>query len=173
MIPFEETRRSLARIALGDVGSVGELEQQSAAKFYANAISLVLGWNRHERRGLAREIDLVLGFRSEREGYDDCEWVGSIRARGIPVAFSNVLMVSEWWDGSGPARVRGENIPRTARIISLAEHWAALTAKGSPQLSHEVALADLEACSGTHYDPAIVRVARLAFEYGHLTYAPR
>ena len=66
----------------------------------------------------------------------------------------------ERFDGSGyPEGLQGEQIPLTARIISVADAYDAMT---SPRpfreaLAHEDALLHLEDGSGTQFDPLIVR----------------
>ena len=151
---------------------VSDLDQRLAVELYAHAISMVLGGDREERRRLTREVELAERYRSEREECDECcdehEWGQHLKAAGIPCEAYAAFMVSEWFDGSGPGRVRGESIPRAARIVSVAEHWAALTARGSPMLSQEEALDDLDACAGTRYDPSVVQAARLAVERGYV-----
>jgi hypothetical protein len=158
VLPFRLSRRP-----------VSELEHQVAVELYAHAISLALGGNRDERSQLTMEVELAELCRPYREENDqDHEFVRYVKAGGVPREAYSAFMVSEWVDGSGPGRIRGENIPRTARIVSVAEHWAALTAKGSPMLSQEEALGDLDACAGRRYDPLVVQAARLAVERGYV-----
>ena len=121
---------------------------------------------------MTKDAELAERFRSEREECDECcdehEWGRHLKAAGIPRETYAAFMVSEWFDGSGPAGLRGESIPRAARIVSVAEHWAALTAEGGPMLSQEEALGDLDACAGSRYDPLVVQAARLAIERGYV-----
>ena len=70
-----------------------------------------------------------------------------------------VLHHHERWDGAGyPDGLRGDAIPLGARIIFVADAYDAMTsdrvyrAKRSP----EEAIAELERCSGTQFDPEIV-----------------
>jgi hypothetical protein len=72
-----------------------------------------------------------------------------------------VLYYREHWDGKGgkPGAFGGELIPMTSRILAVADAWAGLTSKGSPQLSHAQALHQLEARAGMHFDPAVVAAA--------------
>jgi two-component system cell cycle response regulator len=66
----------------------------------------------------------------------------------------------ENWDGSGyPDRLRGEAIPRAARIIRVAEAYQAMTSDRPYQRrrSEEGARAELKRCAGTHFDPAVVQ----------------
>ncbi len=72
----------------------------------------------------------------------------------------------ERWDGSGyPTGLAGEEIPLGARIVAVADAFDAMTrpTPHSPQRSSDEALAEIDACAGSQFDP---RVARLfAAEY--------
>lgn len=77
----------------------------------------------------------------------------------------------EWFDGSGyPDGIAGEEIPLDARIIALCDAWDTMTNEASykPQMSREDALADLQACSGTQFDPELVATFRALVERGEL-----
>ncbi len=71
-----------------------------------------------------------------------------------------VLYHHENWDGSGyPIGARGEEIPRQARILRVAETYDALRgAFHSSAMSPEEALAEIERHSGGMFDPEIVRI---------------
>ncbi len=65
----------------------------------------------------------------------------------------------ERWDGSGyPSRLRGEQIPIGARILSVVDCFDALTSERPyrPAISKDAALRILEAEAGKAFDPAIV-----------------
>ncbi len=69
----------------------------------------------------------------------------------------------ERWDGTGyPDGLAGEAIPLGARIVSLCDAWDAMTTDRPYRraLSPAAALAELERCSGTQFDPAVVRALR-------------
>lgn len=138
-----------------------DVNQQTAVELYSHAISIVLGSDRQERRQLATQTQLARRYRAEIQAIDRNEWVSYLKG-AVPEELYAACTISEWFDGSGPARLRGGRIPLEARIIAVAEHWAALTVNDSPQLSHDEALGDLDACAGTHYDPMVVRAAHLA-----------
>jgi putative nucleotidyltransferase with HDIG domain len=71
-----------------------------------------------------------------------------------------VLSHQERWDGAGyPRRLAGEAIPRGARIFAVADTLDAIVTdrpyrKGR---SFEEARAEIERCSGTQFDPRVVR----------------
>ena len=65
----------------------------------------------------------------------------------------------ERWDGAGyPDRLRGEEIPLGARIVSVCDAYEAMTADRSYRdaVPHEVACEELLRSSGTQFDPAVV-----------------
>ena len=72
-----------------------------------------------------------------------------------------VLAHHEAWDGSGyPKGSKGEEIPKLARIISVAESYNAMTNKviNKHTLSKEAAISELQKYSGSKFDPDIVDV---------------
>ena len=65
----------------------------------------------------------------------------------------------EKWDGSGyPRQLAGEAIPLSARLMALADVYDALISRRiyKPALSHEQAVAIIEAGRGAHFDPDVV-----------------
>jgi len=72
-----------------------------------------------------------------------------------------VLRHHERWDGAGyPSGMPAERIPLSARIIFVADAYDAMTSDRSyrARLSEEDALAELQRCSGSQFDPAVVAV---------------
>lgn len=149
---------------------IGGLEQRAAVERCVNAIAIVLGVSRGERRQLTELVELAEYYRTQREECDKCcdedEWGRNLKAAGVPYEAYAAFMVSERFDGNGPGRIRGENVPKTSRIVSVAERLVALTGNGSRMLSQKEALGDLEACAGSRYDPEVVHAARVAVEDG-------
>lgn len=67
----------------------------------------------------------------------------------------------EKFDGTGyPDALKGENIPYVARIIAVADTYDAMTTDRPYRkaLTTEMAIAELERCSGTQFDPDITAV---------------
>ena len=65
----------------------------------------------------------------------------------------------ERYDGRGyPSGLAGEDIPYNARIVSVADSFDAMTSDRSyrPRFTLEKALAELERCKGTQFDPVMV-----------------
>lgn len=72
-----------------------------------------------------------------------------------------VLSHHEKWDGTGyPKGLKGEAIPKVARIIAIADTYDAMTSERSYRkaLSEEVVLAEICKNSGTQFDPEIVQI---------------
>ncbi|MCW2965835.1 MAG: diguanylate cyclase and metal dependent phosphohydrolase [Actinomycetia bacterium] len=72
-----------------------------------------------------------------------------------------VLHHHERWDGDGyPSGLGGEAIPLEARILAVADAYDAMTSERpyrSPR-TREEALAEVERCAGSQFDPHIARV---------------
>ncbi len=73
----------------------------------------------------------------------------------------SILYHHEKWDGSGyPEGLRGKSIPIGARILAVADAFAAM-ASARPYreaLADELALERLKQCAGTQFDPELVKV---------------
>jgi response regulator RpfG family c-di-GMP phosphodiesterase len=64
----------------------------------------------------------------------------------------------EWFDGGGyPRGLSGQNIPLVGRIVAVADAYDAMTSDRAYRraLRHEVAMSEIERCSGTQFDPEI------------------
>jgi diguanylate cyclase (GGDEF)-like protein len=82
-----------------------------------------------------------------------------LESLGIDPVATWVLYHHERWDGRGyPDRLSGERIPLAARILFAADAYEAMTTDQAwrPRLSDEEALAELDRCAGTQFDPEVV-----------------
>ena len=82
-----------------------------------------------------------------------------LESLGVESVADWVLHHHERWDGDGyPDRLRGEEIPLGARIIFVADAYDAMTSERvyDRSRSPSEALEELERCSGSQFDPAIV-----------------
>lgn len=64
----------------------------------------------------------------------------------------------ERWDGQGyPLKMKGNEIPIIARIISVADTYDAMTSDRSYRrsLPHQVAVAEIDRCCGSQFDPDV------------------
>ncbi len=79
---------------------------------------------------------------------------------GIEPVASWVLHHHERWDGEGyPANLAGERIPIGSRILFAADSFDAMTSDRTYRraLGYEEAVEELQRCSGTQFDPAVVQ----------------
>lgn len=84
-------------------------------------------------------------------------------------ALPYVLFHHEQWDGSGyPAGLRGRAIPLEARILGVADAFDAMISPRAYRqaLSHEQALAEVERCAGTQFDPHVAELFVAAWAVG-------
>ena len=84
---------------------------------------------------------------------------GMLETLGVDPVAEAVLHHHERWDGGGyPDGLVGEAIPLPARIVHVADAYDAMTSERSyrGRLSHDDALAELERCAGTQFDPLVV-----------------
>ncbi|HWB56892.1 MAG TPA: diguanylate cyclase [Gaiellaceae bacterium] len=86
---------------------------------------------------------------------------------GIEPVATWVLHHHERWDGTGyPDRREGPEIPLGARILFVADAYDAMTTDRvyRGRLSHDRAIAELERCAGTQFDPGVVAAFRAEFD---------
>ena len=70
-----------------------------------------------------------------------------------------ILAHHERFDGTGyPNRLKGDAIPRAAQIIAVADAYEAMTTSRPYRraVTPDVAIAELQKCAGTQFDPAVV-----------------
>ena len=94
-----------------------------------------------------------------------------LRGRG---AFDCVLYHHERWDGRGyPLGCRGLGIPEPARVLSVADAFDAMTSSRPYRaaLTVDAALAELERCTGSQFDPAVARAFAEAWDAGDVPFA--
>jgi diguanylate cyclase (GGDEF)-like protein/putative nucleotidyltransferase with HDIG domain len=81
---------------------------------------------------------------------------------GLRESLPGVKYHHERYDGAGyPVGLKGENIPLDARILAVADSYDAMTSLRPyrpSKFTHEQAVAELERCAGTQFDPTVVRV---------------
>lgn len=103
--------------------------------------------------------------------------IGEHSSELLQAAALVALTHHERWDGSGyPNGLKGEDIPLFSRILALTDVFDALTSRRpyKEPWPVEEAVAEITACSGSHFDPAIVRVflkCHASFEEILITYA--
>ena len=86
---------------------------------------------------------------------------------GVDLIAHLVLHHHERWDGTGyPDGLSGEQIPLGSRIIFVTDAYDAMTSDRTyrPRRSSRAALAELERCAGSQFDPGIVAAFREEIE---------
>ncbi len=84
-----------------------------------------------------------------------------LRIAALRDAIPYVLYHHERWDGAGyPSGKAGEEIPLEARVLAVADAFDAMTSDRPYRraLTHEEALAEVERCAGTQFDPQIASI---------------
>jgi putative nucleotidyltransferase with HDIG domain len=97
-----------------------------------------------------------------------------LRIAALREAIPYVLYHHERWDGRGyPSGKAGEEIPVEARVLAVADAFDAMTSDRPYRraLSRDEALAEVERCAGTQFDPTIARVFLEAFAEAELPVA--
>jgi diguanylate cyclase (GGDEF)-like protein len=90
---------------------------------------------------------------------------------GVEPVATWVLHHHERWDGNGyPEQKAGAEIPLGARILFVADAYDAMTTDRvyRGRLSHDRAIAELERCAGTQFDPDVVAAFRAEFDQPRL-----
>jgi HD-GYP domain-containing protein (c-di-GMP phosphodiesterase class II) len=67
----------------------------------------------------------------------------------------------EWWDGGGyPRGLSGDAIPLDGRIVAISDAYDAMTSDRAYRraLPHAVAVAEIERCAGSQFDPELALV---------------
>ena len=84
-----------------------------------------------------------------------------LRVAALRAAIPYVLYHHERWDGTGyPSGKAGEEIPLEARVLAVADAFDAMTSDRPYRraLTLQQALAEVERCAGTQFDPRIAEV---------------
>jgi HD-GYP domain-containing protein (c-di-GMP phosphodiesterase class II) len=79
----------------------------------------------------------------------------------------------EWFNGRGyPVGLSGTDIPLGARIVAIADAYEAMTTWRPYQTTktHEAAIAELQRCAGTQFDPGLVAAFVAQFTEGVLSH---
>ncbi|MBA4372901.1 MAG: hypothetical protein C0402_08550 [Thermodesulfovibrio sp.] len=108
---------------------------------------------------------------NKNEGLDEAEWTEIQRHPGLGAEilvelkqFKDIILSikyhHEHWDGQkGLYGLKHEEIPLMARILSVADAYDAMTSDRPyrKMLSQEAAVKEIERCSGTQFDPSVVK----------------
>ncbi len=84
-----------------------------------------------------------------------------LKVSALREAIPYVLYHHERWDGTGyPSGKAGDEIPLEARVLAVADAFDAMTSNRPYRraLTREQAMAEVERCAGTQFDPRIAQV---------------
>ncbi|MGL6277977.1 MAG: HD-GYP domain-containing protein [Gaiella sp.] len=144
---------------------------------HAEAIAVRLGWDaqriEHLRLGAALHDVGKVSIRSSvlaKPGRLTADELAEIQAHpveglwllssveALAPALPYVLFHHERWDGAGyPTRRRGEEIPVEGRVMAVADAFDAMTSERPYRapLAVDEALAEVERCAGSQFDPRV------------------
>jgi putative two-component system response regulator len=186
---YEDSLTALANaIDVRDSSSVGHVER---VRDYTQAMADVLGYQGrilqqirfgailHDLGKITISEDILL----HPGPLSEAAWV---EVRRHPVAGADMIRHIEFlrpaapiiryhherWDGGGyPDGLKGEKIPLGARIVAVADSFDSMTINQvyRQALSAGQAFAEIRACSGAQYDPAIVQAFTQVWEQGKIS----
>ncbi|NVN90199.1 MAG: DJ-1/PfpI family protein [Desulfuromonadales bacterium] len=159
------------RYTQGHAKRVTDLSLSIGAKLSLSAIEmrdLYLGSMLHDIGKVATEHDVLSKVESlnlrEETLIREHPIKGTLCIVGIDnlnAIVPTILHHHERWDGTGyPARLKGEQIPLHARIVCVADAFAAMISNRSfrPGMSKEQAMREIQKQKGSQFDPFIVDV---------------
>ncbi len=92
------------------------------------------------------------------------------RVPALRVAAAGIRSHHERWDGAGyPDGLKGDSIPLAARIVAVADTYSAITSNRPYRnaQSIEAAITEIDRCSGTQFDPMVVKALHVYLEQLH------
>ncbi|WP_165423526.1 HD-GYP domain-containing protein [Ktedonosporobacter rubrisoli] len=179
-----EKERETRKVLLSFAKSIQErdivtYEHSRRVAIYVQRLAWYLGWSRREARdlGLAALVHdlgktwITNDILNKSEGLSEEEWnkmkrhpvIGARILIGCdvqPFYVEAVLYHHEAWNGHGyPAGLKGEEIPLSARLLTVADVYDVLTSQRpyKTALSQDAARERLLLDSGTSFDPTILQ----------------
>jgi response regulator RpfG family c-di-GMP phosphodiesterase len=146
-------------VRLGLAPEVVEIVRQSALMHDIGKIGCVMNLN---KPGKLTQDEYEVFKRHPAYGRDILD----------PIKFLHPLIPGvhlhhERWDGRGyPIGLKGNDVPLIARIIAVADTYDAMTSDRAYRraLPHEVAVGEIERCSGTQFDPEMAHSFTVGLE---------
>ena len=138
--PKEEVETIRQAALLHDIGKIGIPETESILTKYSKLED-------HEYETMKMHVDMSITIIKYLPSFNHV----------IPAVMGH----HERWDGKGyPRRIKGENIPFSARCIAIADAFDAITSNRhyKTHLSVEYAIDEIERNAGTQFDPYLARV---------------
>lgn len=156
---YENTHAQRVAAIADEIAQQFHLARHDRGSLYAAALLHDLGEVAMERDYIQATGPLSKDERSDLArhpviGEREASRVGADRAAQLLVRWHH-----EWWNGAGyPDALRREEIPLAARILRLADSYAALTDARSfrPAMTEEAARRELSDRAGIEFDPSVV-----------------
>jgi response regulator RpfG family c-di-GMP phosphodiesterase len=137
-------------VRLGLPPDVVEIVRQSALMHDIGKIGCVMNLN---KPGKLTQDEYEMFKRHPQYGKDILDPI-----RFLHPLVPGVHLHHERWDGRGyPLGLKGNDVPLIARIIAVADTYDAMTSDRAYRraLPHEVAVGEIERCSGSQFDPEV------------------
>src|SRR5690242_18464487 len=158
---YEHPHAQRIAVIADEIAHDFHLARHDRGSLYAGALLHDLGEVAMERDYIQASRPLTFEERLDLArhpviGEREASRVGADRAAQLLVRWHH-----EWWNGAGyPDALRREEIPLAARILRVADSYAALTDRRPfrPALSDEEARRELVQRVGIEFDPAVVSV---------------
>lgn len=141
------TALGFSEIEVGQLKVVGHLHDIGKIAINESILNKSGKLTKHEQDEIRRHP--AIGYRILSSSYEMLELAGYILAH------------HERWDGTGyPKGLKGEAIPKVARIIALADSYDAMTSERPYRkaLSEEAAFREIRENAGIQFDPDIARI---------------
>jgi HD-GYP domain-containing protein (c-di-GMP phosphodiesterase class II) len=158
---YENPHAQRVAAVADEIAHAFHLAKHDRGSLYAAALLHDLGEVAMERDYIQADRALTTEERMDLTrhpviGEREASRVGADRAAQLLVRWHH-----EWWNGAGyPDALRREEIPLAARILRVADAYAALTDDRPfrPSLSEEAARRELTHRAGIEFDPGVVSV---------------
>src|SRR5262245_19788226 len=144
----------------GEIAVLFHMARQDRASLQTAALLHDLGESAMEREYIERAGPLSADERIDLARHPIIGEKEAARAAADRPVQLLVRWHHEWWNGSGyPDALRREEIPLAARILRVADSYAALTDARPfrPALAQELAKSEIVSRAGIEFDPAVVQ----------------
>ena len=146
------------------------IEAANLSEREQNCIKLLDQYHDIGKAGISDEIIFKPGplSKTEWEEMKQHSEIGFRIAKSTPDLSSMadwILLHHEWWNGKGyPQGLKGQEIPLLCRIFAITDAYDAMTTVRPYRktISGQEALAEIERCAGTQFDPDLVKLFIMA-----------
>lgn len=158
--PYTRNHSEIAAIYAGTIARALGLDEDTVTKVYRATLVHDIGKIGIDETILLKPDALTPDEWAQTQTHPDLSYRLLRPAEIEPIA-TWVRHHHEHWDGSGyPQGLAGEQIPLASRIILVADAFEAMTSNRvyRQALDTDIALGELQSCSGTQFDPRIAEL---------------